>query len=277
MPEITSRVAAPVSGGVEINTNAVPDQVETLEASDGIEVRSVPLANCHVLRFDPRHSSMSSKQPREEMNLAIDRDLLVESHCARQGVLMHSHQFPEYAGPVGGNPFNEARPYTSFDPDRTRELVAESSYSGEKIAFRTSAGYYANSAEAAQAVVHMWQDVGINVEVEITEDKAAGGPEAMQVNNWSNPSFVADPDGAFWLRGGEPTSVQRDFWTPENPRFNELGNAARETLDLDFRITAYQEMLDIWEDEVPALCAISRSKTTACARTSSGCRTRSTI
>jgi peptide/nickel transport system substrate-binding protein len=129
--------------------------------------------------------------------------------------------------------------------------VSESGYEGEKIVVRSGASYYTNGAEAAQAIVQMWQDVGINAEVEITEDTTASGPEAMQVNNWSNSSFVADPDGAFWLRWGEPTPVQRDFWTPENARFNELGNAARETLDVDFRYEAYQEKLDIFEDEAP--------------------------
>jgi peptide/nickel transport system substrate-binding protein len=251
MPEIASRVAALVSGEVEIITNVPPDQVETLDASDGVGVRSVPLANCHVLRYNPRHPSMSSKLLRQAMNLAIDRELLVESLWGGRAVLMRGHQFPEYAGPIGGSQYNEERPYTPFDPDRARELVAESGYEGEKIVVRSGASYYTNGAEAAQAIVQMWQDVGINAEVEITEDTTAGGPEAMQVNNWSNSSFVADPDGAFWLRWGEPTPVQRDFWTPENPRFNELGNAARETLDVDFRYEAYQEMLDIFEDEAP--------------------------
>jgi len=53
------------------------------------------------------------------------------------------------------------------------------------------------------------------------------------------------------LRWGPGTATQRDWWKPENPRFNELGEQQRQTLDQQFRARAFQDALDIWEEEAP--------------------------
>ena len=246
IPETAGRVAALVSGEVHIITNIAPDQVASLEGNSDIEVRSVPLANCHVLRYNTRHPRMQDKLLRQALNLAIDRELLVEALWGGRAELMRGHQFTEY-----GDMYNPDRPFSPYDPDRARELLEQSSYSGDEIEFRTQPAYYTLGAEAAQAIVQMWQEIGVNASVTVLDNVYSDGVENIMVTNWSNSSFTADPDGAFWLRWGEPTGTQRDFWTPENPRFNELGEAARKTLDKEFRYDAYQEMIDIWEEEAP--------------------------
>lgn len=246
IPETAGRVAALVSGEVDIITNVPPDQVSTLEGNDNVEVRSVPLANCHVLRFNTRHAHLQDKLLRQALRLSIDRELLVETLWGGRAELMRGHQFPEY-----GDLYNPDRPFSLFDPDRARELLEQSSYAGEEIEFRTQPAYYTLGAEAAQAIVQMWQDIGVNASVTVLDNVYSDGVQNIMVTNWSNSSFTADPDGAFWLRWGAPSGSQREFWTPEDPRFNELGEAARKTLDTEFRYNAYQEMLDIWEEEVP--------------------------
>lgn len=246
IPETAGRVAALASGEAHIITNIAPDQVATLQGMDDVEVRSVPLANCHVLRYNTRHPVMQDKRLRQALNLGINRELLVEALWSDQAVLMRGLQFPEY-----GDMYNPDRPYTPFDPELATQLLEESDYNGEIIEFRTQLAYYTLGAEVAQAIVQMWQEIGVNAEVLVLDNVYADGVENIMVTNWSNSSFTADPDGGFWLRWGEPTGTQRDFWTPEDPRFNELGEAARKTLDKEFRYDAYQEMLDIWEEEAP--------------------------
>ena len=246
IPETAGRVAALASGEAHIITNIAPDQVATLQGMDDVEVRSVPLANCHVLRYNTRHPVMQDKRLRQALNLGINRELLVEALWSDQAVLMRGLQFPEY-----GDMYNPDRPYTPFDPELATQLLEESDYNGEVIEFRTQPAYYTLGAEVAQAIVQMWQEIGVNAEVLVLDNVYAGGVENIMVTNWSNSSFTADPDGGFWLRWGAPTGTQRDFWTPEDPRFNELGEAARKTLDKEFRYDAYQEMLDIWDEEAP--------------------------
>ncbi len=245
VPEIQARVTALLSGEVNLITNVPPDQLPVLQRSSEIIVRSIPLANCHVLRFNCNHPVLMDKRLRQALTLAIDRELLVKTLWNGQAVLMRSHQFEDY-GPL----YNPQRPYLPYDPERAKQLVAESGYDGSRIRYNNKPGYYTLGNEAAQAITAMWQQIGLNAEVQLI-DWADLPKEERMVGSWSNSNYLADPEGAFWLRWGPGTATLRDWWSPENPRFNELGEQQRRTLDQEFRYRAFQEALDIWEDEAP--------------------------
>ena len=245
IPEIQARVAALLSGEVDLITNVPPDQVPVLQRSQGIVIRSIPLANCHVLRYNGNHPLLKDKRLRQALNLGIDRELLIKTLWNGQAVRMRSHQFEDY-GPL----YNAQRPYTPYDPDRARQLVRQSGYDGSAIRYNNKPGYYTLGNEAAQAIVEMWRQIGVNAEVQLI-DWADLPKEERMVGSWSNSNYLADPEGAFWLRWGPGTATQRDWWKPENPRFNELGEQQRQTLDQQFRARAFQDALDIWEEEAP--------------------------
>ena len=94
----------------------------------------------------------------------------------------------------------------------------------------------------------MWQEIGINAEVQIKEG-AVDGPERV-VHTWSNSSRLADLDGSLYVLWGRGSGVQEQYWAPPE-EFNRLGEEARSTLDQRLRYENYQKMLDIWEDEAP--------------------------
>src|SRR5438132_392455 len=65
---------------------------------------------------------------------------------------------------------------------------------------------------------------------------------------WSDPtSTLGDPDGMMWrlLSPGGP----QDYW--RHPRFDELGEAARFSVDEKFRAEAYREMTKIFLEHLP--------------------------
>src|SRR5207247_2656905 len=65
---------------------------------------------------------------------------------------------------------------------------------------------------------------------------------------WSDPtSTLGDPDGMMWrlLSPGGP----QDYW--RHPRFDELGEAARFSVDEKFRAEAYREMTKIFLEHFP--------------------------
>jgi peptide/nickel transport system substrate-binding protein len=96
MPELASRVAALQAGDVDMITNVPPDQVSVLKKSPGIDVRSVVLANVHVLTFDERGPQMGDKRLRQALGLAIDRKLLVDTLWDGSAVVPPGHNYPEY-------------------------------------------------------------------------------------------------------------------------------------------------------------------------------------
>jgi peptide/nickel transport system substrate-binding protein len=245
IPEPSTRVTALLNGEVQIITNIPPDQVSTLEDADNVDLKQIPLANMHVLRYNTNHPVLSDPKLRQAMNLAIDRQLLIDTLWGGKAVALRGHQFEEY-----GDLYNAERPFVPYDPEAARQLVEESSYDGSVIEYATDANYYTNGLQAGQAIIEMWREVGINAEIRLTQPDESIPAKERMVSNWSNSSILADPDGALWRGWGEGSPTQRDAW-PAPEEFNQLGLEARSTLDKEVRYDNYQRMLDIWEEEAP--------------------------
>ena len=245
IPEASTRVTALLNGEVQIITNIPPDQVPTLESADNATLKQIPLANMHVLRYNTNHPILHDQKLRQAMNLAIDRQLLIDTLWGGKAVALRGHQFEEY-----GDIYNAERPLTPYDPEKAAELVAESNYDGSVIEYATQANYFTNGLQAGQAIIEMWREVGINAEIRLVQPGESIPAEERMVVNWSNSSILADPDGTLWRGWGETSPTQRDYW-PAPAEFNRLGLEARSTLDKEVRFNNYQQMLDIWEDDAP--------------------------
>jgi peptide/nickel transport system substrate-binding protein len=243
IPEVAARVTALINDEVQIITNIPPDQVAALEGKSNVGVREIPLANVHVLVYNTNNPLLADKKLRQALNLGIDRQLIIDTIWNGKAVPKRGHQFAEY-GPL----YNPDRPLTPYDPERAKALLAESSYDGAEIEYQLQAGYYTNGEQVAEAIVGMWQEIGVNAVVRINEKSTTG--EERQVHTWSNSSRLADPDGSIWVLWGTDSSVQKNYWTAP-AEFNRLGEEARATLDEEQRYENYQQLLDIWEDEAP--------------------------
>jgi peptide/nickel transport system substrate-binding protein len=243
IPEVAARVTALINEEVDLITNIPPDQVETLSGQEHVEVRDVILSNTHVLVYNMHKPGLTDKRLRQALNLGIDRQLLIDTIWNGTARAKQGHQFPEF-GPL----FNADRPLTPYDPDRARQLVEESDYNGEEIPYQTEAGYYTNAEQAAQAIVPMWQEIGVNAVVEINDEGKSG--DERFVHTWSNSSILADPEGCLVRGWGPGSNTQAQYWDAP-AEFNALAEQARTTLDPQVRYDCYQKMLDIWEDEAP--------------------------
>lgn len=243
IPEVAARVTALANGEVHLITNVPPDQVSGLEEMDHVDVRDVILSNTHVLVYNTHQAALSDKRVRQALNLGIDRQLLIDTIWGGHARAKHSEQMEEF-GPL----YNPDRPLTPYDPDKAKQLLADAGYDGAEIPYQTGANYYTNSGAAAQAIVPMWQDLGINAVAAISEEEVAD--EDHFVYTWSNSSILADPDGYLTRCWGPNSSPQLASWDAPQ-EFNDLAVKAQSTLDVQERYDCYQRMLDIWEDEAP--------------------------
>jgi ABC-type transport system substrate-binding protein len=102
----------------------------------------------------------------------------------------------------------------------------------------------------------MWRDVGVNVKVEVIEYSVRAQKNREKSFKgvwWADPtSTLGDPDGMMWRLLG-PGGIT-DYW--RHPRFDELGNAARFSVDEKFRAQAYKEMTAIFLENFPWLPVI---------------------
>ncbi|WID95046.1 ABC transporter substrate-binding protein [Bosea vestrisii] len=246
VPELAARVAGLVAGDYDLITNIPPDQMSVVGAYKDIDVRSVVLANVHVLAYNEQDKVLADKRVRQALNHAIDRQKLVDALWHGTAQVPPSHNFPEY-----GQMFVEGRKLP-YDPAKAKALLQQAGYKGEPIVYRTMANYYTNALEAAQILVEQWKAVGINASLQVVENSTQLRGAGAQIFNWSNSTRLPDPLGAIWVAWGPAGEHQvSKFWTSAEG-FNKAGTALEAEVDPARRKALFAEMLDIWEDEAPA-------------------------
>lgn len=260
VPELAARVAGLVAGDYDLITNVPPDQTGIIAGYADIDVRTVVLSNVHVLCYNESNAVLADKRVRQALNLAIDRQKLVDSLWQGKAVVPASHNFPEY-----GQMYVEGRKL-GFDPDKAKALLAEAGYKGEPIVYRTMANYYTNALEAAQILVEQWKAIGVNASLQVVENSTQMRGEGAQIFNWSNSTRLPDPLGAIWVAWGPNGEIQQQKFWKSADAFNATGSALEAETDPARRKELFTKMLDIWEDEAPATILYQPSESHAIKR-----------
>jgi peptide/nickel transport system substrate-binding protein len=245
VPEMAPRVAALLKGEVDIVTQLPPDQGERVNANPGTRVAGALYGGLYVLAVNSKRPPLDNPLVKQALGLGIDRDLIVKELWRGRGIVP--------SGPIarGDNHFDGSLPPLKYDPKEARERLKKSGYKGEEIVIETTAGYMANDKPMAEAIVAMWRDLGANAKVEVVEYSVRAQKNRDKTFKglwWSDPtSTLGDPDGMMWrlLAPGGP----QDYW--RHARFDELGEAARFSVDEKFRGQAYKEMTKIFLEHLP--------------------------
>lgn len=243
VPDTSARVAGLLAGDYDIITEVQADQIERIEAAEDRAVIGGTIRNHQLVVFDQDNPLLRDVRVRQALNLAIDRDLLVETIWQNRIDVTNGLQWPAF-----GHLYIEDRQAPPHDQDRARALLVEAGYSGEPITYRTRAGYYPGELITAQALVAMWEAVGFDIELEVKEswDQVFAEP-GTGIRNSSSPPLYADPISGLWRNYGG--GLEREGW--QNDEFDELGQILLYSLDQDARRNAHARMLEIWHDEDP--------------------------
>lgn len=247
IPETASRITALKTGEADIVTNIAPDQLDLINSDPMLKTEGSATALFHVMIMNVNHPNLTDPKIRQAMSLAIDRDLLNEALWLGKAVVPSSHTMEE----MGALHQPDLTTF-EYDPEKARELLAASSYNGEEIVFDAYPVYYTNGVLAAQAIIEMWAEVGINGRVNVSEEWTGSSPDLM-ARSWSNPMYFADPFGSFGV-----------MWAPNGPsegagRFNtdaayaEAWERFRFSQDIEARKVAYAELMERIKQDPPVL------------------------
>jgi len=245
LPEMAPRVAALLKGEVDIATQLPPDQGERVKANASTAVAAALYGGLYVLAVNSKVKPLDNPLVKQAMSLAIDRELIVKELWRGRGIAP--------SGPIakGDNHFDASLPTLAYNPKEARERLKKAGYKNEEIVLETTAGYMAGDKPMAEAVQAMWKDVGLNAKVEVFEYTVRAQKNREKTFKgvwWSDPtSTLRDPDGMMWrlLGPGGP----QDYW--RHPEFDELGNAARFSVDEKFRADAYKKMTRVFLEHFP--------------------------
>src|SRR5216684_7855604 len=245
LPEMAPRVAALLKGEVDLITQVPPDQGERIKANPGTVLSGALYGGLYVLAVNSKRPPLDNPLVKQALSLAIDRETIVKELWRGRGVVPN--------GPIakGDNHFDASLPPLAYSPKEARDRLKKAGYKGEEIYLETTVAYVSQDKPMAEAVAAMWKDVGINAKVEVLEYSVRAQKSREKTFKgmwWSDPtSTLGDPDGMMWrlLGPGGPM----DYW--RDARFDELGNAARFSVDEKFRGEAYKEITRIFLEHLP--------------------------
>ena len=250
IPETAPRIAALLKGEVDIITQLPPDQQERVIGNASTRVAGALYAGLYVLAVNSKRPPLDNPLVKQALSLAIDRPAIVKELWRGRGIVP--------SGPIakGDNHFDASLPPLAYNPTKARELLKQAGYKNEEIFIETTVAYVSNDKQMAEAIQGMWKDVGVNVKVEVIEYSVRAQKnreKSFKGMFWSDPtSTLGDPDGMMWrlLGPGGP----QDYW--RDARWDELGSAARFSVDEKFRAGAYKEMTRSFLEHLPWLPVI---------------------
>ncbi|WP_114286696.1 ABC transporter substrate-binding protein [Candidatus Halocynthiibacter alkanivorans] len=249
VPEVSSRIAGLMTGEFDIATSIPPSQTRPIDNDAGTEIRAVAVENVQMITFRQYKEGrpQADKRIRKAMALSLDRALLADKLWAGL-TTAGTYDFAgygEYAIPERGP--------LPFDPEGAKALLADAGYNGEEIVIRIVGGYYTNMTRAVEASMEMWKKVGLNVKLDIIENWGQMGQEgdayAASDNMW-----MTDPAGGMWFSWGREGGHRLKDWGGTAPaEFLKLGTDIEQGSDFATRKTAYGDLLELWDDLVPAI------------------------
>ncbi len=245
IPEPAPRIAALLKGEVDIITKLPPDHVDRVAKHPTTKADGALYAGLYVIAVNSKRPPLNNPLVKQALSLAVDREAIVKELWRGQGIV------PTGMIAKGDNHYDDTLPPLKYDPAVAKQKLKEAGYKGEEITMEASPGVLANEKAMAETVVAMWKDIGVQTRIEMIE--ASVRAQRARERSWKGVWFtdptstLGDPDGMMWRLLG-PGGVM-DYWG--HPRFDELGNAARFSIEEKFRSQAYKEMTKIFLEHWP--------------------------
>ncbi|ANF56324.1 ABC transporter substrate-binding protein [Halotalea alkalilenta] len=253
IPEATARVAALLSGEVQLAESIPADLAQVIESNPELRLDRVENGGLTLyLGLKSDEPPLDDPRVREALSLAIDRQAVV-SRLLRGFATVHGSQ----ASPLDHGYLELPAP--DYDPERARQLLAEAGYGdGFEIRMQAPRRYNA-SADVGQYLAQAFGQIGVKVSLEIpewsvyTQQVPSGSQAPIYMLGWGSTQTL-DADAALYpiLRSGEPYSTVRDAeldqlldrsrqMLDEQERIELLAAVQQRVVDQRLLLTLYQE------------------------------------
>ncbi|RAI02038.1 peptide ABC transporter [Acuticoccus sediminis] len=247
VPDGATRVADLKAGTADLVVSLDSDQARELETDPRVKPLTVLTERVAFLGLNTMKPPFDNPDLRKAMAYALDKEGITEG-------LLQGGETPvgELASPAHFGWVDGIEPYP-YDPEKAEALIAEAGAAGTAVTFDTAPVY---DQRIVQAVQQMLSDVGIDVEISLTDMSTyLGKARSPEVANRPQISFgrwscaCQDADGIMY-----PLLHSSSSWSRyQNPEVDALLDEARSSLDDEVRLAAYGKVHQIVKDEVAIL------------------------
>jgi len=254
IPEVSTQVASLLSGEIDLMVGVPRQDWERINANEGTSVEEFLTNRTMLLALRTGPSSAmpdwtgptSDPLVRQAINLAIDRQTILEL-IDNMGVPTLSRITPPTLG--WSDKFFEQ--VGEYNPDRARELLAQSGYNGEPLTFHASTAFIYEK-EVAEAVAAMLQDIGLNIDLQVLD--VTTFREKVYFPNKNEEIYMDALGNSFfdpWItvKEFEPGQKQRSGW--ENAEADKLIIEAAQNMDPEARAAQYVRIQELINQDLP--------------------------
>ena len=260
-----ARVAALLSGDVDLIERVPATDVPRLEANPDTVVWSGPTNRVAFISLDVEREEvqgnfatdrqgrplernpMLDKRVRQALSYSINREQLVERALGGDGVLTSN------LVPVGFFGYNPNIPMPPYDPELSRQLLAEAGFpDGFNMVFHTSSDRIDYAPRVVQVLAQFWARIGINTQIELMPHSvyipASNNFElSYMMHSWGTGTGEASHtlNGIAVTRNREAGTGGSNRGRYSNPRVDEITEEARRTLDEAKRRALLEEAMAI--------------------------------
>lgn len=242
-----ARRVALMKGQIDVLPNVQVSEFAQIRKLQNIVLKSAPLLGVNALLIQTRDPLLADVKFRHALAAAIDTNAIAEIASGGTGVA--SASFVPVPSPYYSA---EQKKGYEFDLARAKQLLAESSYRGEKIKLVTNRRY-PDMYDQSIMIQSMAREAGIRLELEVTEWATA--LERYQSGNYQLMSFAyssrSDPYLSYDAMLGDKNKSKRKVW--DDPQAITLLRAAGATADHAERQTLFDKLHALMLEDTPLI------------------------
>jgi peptide/nickel transport system substrate-binding protein len=257
VPELTTRVAALLSGQADLVSDIPPDQTGKIKSSSTAHVEISTLGGFVIMVKMTNYLMPGPWQDvrvRKAINYAIDMDTIIKTVLEGYGQVLGVPLEKEAFG------FNPNIKWYGYDPERAKALLREAGHAnGFEMTLHAPNRRYMNDIEVMQAMAQMLSKVGIRAKVEVWE-------QSIYTTKWRKrellPAYMTAWGGAGVFDGDLLTSSLHSksaLSINKNEALDKMLEEAQATSDPERRKAIYWKAQELIYEEAPIIKAYQQA------------------
>ena len=251
IPDNSARLNELMAGNIDLADGINPSDATTISSDSNYQLIERPSMNVGYLGLTTTRKPFDDVKVRQAINYAIDKQTIVDAF------------FEGYAD-VAKNPmpssvsgYNDDIEGYTFDPEKAKALLAESSYKGEELelwAMPVPRPYMPDGQKVAEAIQKNLEDVGVKTKIVSFEwatylEKAAAGEADMFLLGWTGDN--GDADNFLYALLDEDNIGSNNYTYYSNEEVHKLLIAAQSEVDEEKRNELYKQAQVLINDDAP--------------------------
>jgi peptide/nickel transport system substrate-binding protein len=244
--EPAAALTALQNGEVQWTDNVPPQQIESLEGDDTVELQTTPSVDYWYLSMNYGRPPFDNRDVRRAISFAIDREAVAEA------AWFGAAQPNQTAIPEGSSFYLDYAPFQP-DPDQARQLLEQAGVQTPLTMGLMVTDQFPETVTAAQVIASQLEPIGIEVEI-----------ETLDFATWLDRQGAGDYDAFYlgWLGNLDPAAFYQDQHVTDgtnnyqgysNPQVDQLLQAGAVEPDEAARKQLYDQAAQLIVDDVSYL------------------------